>query len=68
MLERIQRTIIVALGVPAPTVTGHVAEDQDLGFTVFREGAPEGAQQAAEEPAAEVSSLSVTASPLFVPS
>lgn len=31
----------MAIGVPAPTVTGHVAEDQGLGFSVFREGAPE---------------------------
>lgn len=32
--------ITIAIGVPAPTVTGHVAEDQDLTFAAFREGAP----------------------------
>lgn len=45
--------ILVALGVPAPTVVGHVAEDQSLGFSIFREGAPGNTQE--QEPAKKVS-------------
>lgn len=31
---------LIALGVPAPTVVGHVVEDQGLGFSVFKAGPP----------------------------
>jgi len=33
--------IRVAIGIPAPTVTGHVAEDQALGISFFRYPEPQ---------------------------